>query len=108
MSDIKWETVDIPEVKRERKPNPHKPTVQQLIDSKLALAFRFPVKTDEQEKAMLGVVNAMQRAGRELGVTVAKKIVKDNGVATLTVWAEPKRERKAEDKAEDKASTKGK
>lgn len=100
MPEITFTDVPVPEMVRVAKPNPFKPTVEALVKSEKAKSFTMPCKNDAQEKELNAAISQLQRAGRELDVTVRKIVEKNNGSATVTVWTVPRitRTRKPADK----------
>lgn len=95
MPEISFTDTDIPEVIHERKPNPFEPVVKQLIANQgKAKSFTMPHKTAEDEKAVNSAIAQLQSAGRDLNVTVRKRMTVEKNVATVTVWAVEKIVRK--------------
>ena len=94
MPEIKFVDAEIPELTRERKPNPFVPVVEQLAKTRKAKAMTLPCKTEADEKALKTAIQQLQSAGKQFDVTVRKTVARDKGVATVTVWAVDRIERK--------------
>lgn len=99
--NLEFEKVDVPEVTRERKANPFASLIEDMQKNGGARRFTMPKKTDADEKAIASAVSQIQSAGRNVGVTVRKKVSSDGkGTAAITVWLVDKITRKVKPKEE--------
>lgn len=94
---VSFKAVERPTVTRTRKANPYTDMVKGLaadFDSSVA-AEDLPFTTEDEMKAVNGLISQVQAAGRDLGVSVRKVIeteTKGEGkskktVAKVTFWA---------------------
>jgi hypothetical protein len=94
---VKFQTVERPTVTRTRKANPYTETVKELAAdmTKTVAVTDLPYTSEDEQKAVQGLIGQVQAAGRDLNVSVRKmletaetgngkaKVVK----ATVTFWA---------------------
>lgn len=119
MTEIAFTETEVPTVAytRASEPNPFADVVQRLADSmgddeRSVSATTFTVPQADEKK----MVGKAQEAGRDIGVTVRKKVeILDedsaNPQARITIWTtkritRPRKNKSAADKADGKASNK--
>ncbi len=94
---VEFKSVERPTVTRQRKANPYTDIVKGLAaDMTQTVAVTdLPYTTEDEQKAVAGLVAQVQAAGRDLNVSVRKVVeteTKGEGkakkaVATVTFWA---------------------
>ncbi len=94
---VEFKAVERPTVTRQRKTNPYSETVKGLAAdmTKTVAVTDLPYTTEDEQKAVNGLIGQMQAAGRDLDVSVRKVVeteTKGEGknkkvTATATFWA---------------------
>lgn len=81
---VTFKPSEFPTVSRDKTPNEHLPLVKEMKETGESRAATVNYKTAEDKKALESLIQKVQSAGRELGVSVRKVVIEDGkGKATV-------------------------